>query len=344
MHQIFPTLLNINLRICLEKSLFIIVFYVLFFFSNAYAEIDTKPIEEITYHPNHQINAKSIALQRSKISPQLSGHIQSILAYVGDQVSKGQTLATLDCTLHQQNLLAAKAQRQKTLNQLALQEKILKRQLSLLKTQNISQTEVDQSETNKNITETSLQEQKIRIKSLSYTVSLCQIKAPFSGTIIQKSAQLGQSASPAISLFTLLNTKKIQIQANIPQHLREEYSRAKNIRFIADKTYHLEKELIIPQVNTNRTIEVRLRSNKPITVGTRGIIKWQSETSYLPAKYLRRHKNQLGIYIISKDNKIDFHTLKNAQEGRANAIKLPSNTSVIINKELLQLGEDITKQ
>lgn len=292
---------------------------------------NTTPLADLIYYPTQEINAKTIAIKRSQISPQISGHIENVYVKLGDKVSQGDLLASLDCTLRSQNLAVATAQKQRILQQIRLQEKKLTRQLNLLKTNNVSQTTVDESETNLAISKASLNEQNARIESLSYTQSLCQVRSPFDGTIVEKQAEIGQSASPSSTLFSLLDKQKYHIEVNIPQSLFASFQAAKNFYFILnDKRLAAKKAFILPEFNQNRTLKARLNTEKSIMIGTHGTLQWQEVIPYLPRKYLKREKLQLGIYILDGDKK-RFYAIKNAQEGRDNPIELALNTPVIIH-------------
>lgn len=313
--------------------IFLTVSFLGAFFSVTFAAevpVSTK-LSDLIYYSKHKLSAKSVALKRSIIAPQIAGHIQSVPIDLGSQVRQGDTLAILDCTLHTQNLAIARARKKRIEKLLDLQKKQLKRQLNLLKTNSISQTVVDQSQTDVAVSKASLQEQLVRIKSSSYTVSLCHIKAPFDGFIVQKQAEVGQSASPSMPLFTLLDPLKSHIQAKIPQYLLSSYQQSQKVYFINNhQSYALEKQFLIPEFSENRTIEVRLLPKETVTVGIHGTLQWQGVNPYLPAKYLKSYQDQWGVYVVEKD-RVRFHLIKDAKEGRDSPINLPLTTPIIVN-------------
>ena len=150
------------------------------------------------------------ARRQATVSTQITGTLTQVLIDEGDRVKEGQILARLDDTAQQASLAQAQAQLQaaqatqvQVEAQLDQARRDLVRNEDLVQRQLVSQQAVETARTQVQTLAAQLEAQKRQIKlaqasvegarvQLAYTV----VRAPFSGVIVAKAAQVGEIVSP----------------------------------------------------------------------------------------------------------------------------------------------------
>ena len=147
------------------RSLLFIVCLSLLNMHNAIAEgVKYLPLKELIVKKSYAYPAKVVATQTVNLSSQIAGSVTRIPFKVGDQVTRNQTLLTLDCTDH----LLLKQQSEAALNRLNTQKDLAKQQLKrakqLVAIKSISSQELEQKQTALDANLASIEEQKAGLK------------------------------------------------------------------------------------------------------------------------------------------------------------------------------------
>ena len=153
------------------------------------------------------------------ILPPLGGHITSLFVRLGDDVTAGQRLMSIDSG----DLAQAYADDDKASAQLTLARRALERQRSItgagggaVKDLELAQNDVAQAEAESRRT-------KARLKALGSLGEVTGsremiVRAPASGTITALSAAAGAYINdPTVALLTLSNLDKVWVTANVPE-------------------------------------------------------------------------------------------------------------------------------
>jgi hypothetical protein len=77
-----------------------------------------------------------------------------------------------------------------------------------------------------------------------------------------------------------------------------------------------------------------------------GRIVWSSKDQLIPAEYILRRNNQLGVMlaedVVEGVGKAKFHPLPNANEGQAVEVDLPESSAIIVkNRYRVKDGQPI---
>ncbi len=150
------------------------------------------------------------ARREATVSAQITGTLTEVLIEEGDHVKSGQVLGRLEDTAQR----AALAQAQAQLNsarallvqyeaQLAQSERDVKRAEDLLERKLVSQQAVEQARTQVETGAAQVQGQRRQIelaaasvRSAQVQLDYCTVRAPFTGVVIAKAAQVGEIVSP----------------------------------------------------------------------------------------------------------------------------------------------------
>jgi RND family efflux transporter MFP subunit len=150
------------------------------------------------------------ARRQATVSAQITGTLTEVLIEEGDRVQKGQVLARLDDSAYKASLMASQAQAAAAhalVNQLQAQaaqnERDAVRLESLVGRGLVSKQDAEQARTQVNSIHAQLISQQRQAKSADAQVNVAEVnfdytvvRAPFSGVITTKDAQVGEIISP----------------------------------------------------------------------------------------------------------------------------------------------------
>ena len=180
-------------------------------------------IREVLYIPGSvQVDEQRIA----RIGAPVTGRISEIEAVLGQHVTQGQALATLNSTeLAQNQLVYIKA-----LQQIDLQSKAVERARMLLEADVISKAEVQRRESELSAAQADLNSASNQLQVLGMSPhgiikltksnqmhALSTVSARISGTVISRKINLGQVVQPADELFVVADLSRVYAVAEVPE-------------------------------------------------------------------------------------------------------------------------------
>src|SRR5256885_956597 len=150
------------------------------------------------------------ARRQATVSAQITGTLTEVLIEEGDQVKSGQVLGRLEDTAQRAALAQAQAQLKSARAllvqyqaQLAQSGRDVKRAEGLLERKLVSQQAVEQARTQVETGAAQVQGQSKQIelaaasvRSAQVQLGYCTVRAPFTGVVIAKAAQVGEIVSP----------------------------------------------------------------------------------------------------------------------------------------------------
>ncbi len=164
-----------------------------------------------------EANADKIA----HVSPRISGKIVSVKASLGDSVSAGQALVTLDSV----ELGEALGRYHQSKTKLALAQSSMDRIKGLVDKKIAARKDILQAETDFRIAQTELHTDEERLSLYGVSVSdlkgdhhkrpLLPVKSPISGTITEKHAIVGELSDPSKSLYTVADLSNVWVMVDI---------------------------------------------------------------------------------------------------------------------------------
>jgi cobalt-zinc-cadmium efflux system membrane fusion protein len=162
----------------------------------------------------------------ARITPLAAGVVQRVLTDVGDSVSKDQVLVEIDSP----EIARAKSDYLSALADEALKELVFKREKGLVEKGISSQQEYEEASAEyqmaMNTTKTTRQqllnygltdEQVRKVAETSSSSSRLPILSPFSGTLIERDAVLGEVVKVGDMLFTLADLSSMWLELSIPE-------------------------------------------------------------------------------------------------------------------------------
>lgn len=148
-----------------------------------------------------------------------AGYLAAWHKGIGDQVNKGDLLATIDAPEQEQELAQARAQREQIEARLDLAQHTLARWETLSQRQSaISQQDLDEKRSLVRQGKADLAANSANVKRLEQLQSYRRIQAPFSGIITRRSVEVGDLiAANGKELFAITQTDPLRLTIWIPQ-------------------------------------------------------------------------------------------------------------------------------
>jgi RND family efflux transporter MFP subunit len=177
------------------------------------------------------------ARREATVSAQITGTVTQVLFDEGDHVKAGQVIARLDDTAQRAALAQAQAQEQSAQAllrqdeaQLAQYQRDVKRDEDLVTRHLVSQQETEQARTRVDTGAALMQSQKkqvevagANVRAAQVQLDYCTVRAPFTGVVIAKAAQVGEIVSPfsagggftRTGIGTLVDMDSLEIEVDV---------------------------------------------------------------------------------------------------------------------------------
>lgn len=184
-----------------------------------YTDESTDTVHQIVETEKAEIVGTLWAETRTEVSPRILATIEAINVRAGDTVGKGDILITLDDRELRANLERAKQAVAAAEADLKNTETDDARYKKLLEEKVISKREADQVEARYHIARAQLQQVHEAKTAAETMLSYSVIKAPVSGIVIDRQADVGNTATPGQPLLTLYDPSLLRLEAPVPEGL-----------------------------------------------------------------------------------------------------------------------------
>ncbi len=162
-------------------------------------------------------SGKIEAVQNADLSTRMMGFVNNVYVKVGQKVSKGQLLLSINST----DITAKKAQVEASITEATAAfsnaEKDFNRYQSLFKDKSVSPKEMDDITANYEMAKARLNAATQMKNQVNSQLSYANIKAPFSGVITGKYINKGDMANPGVPLISLETPGKYQVISLVPE-------------------------------------------------------------------------------------------------------------------------------
>jgi membrane fusion protein (multidrug efflux system) len=138
-----------------------------------------------------------------QVSSKTAGVVMAVYVKEGDAVSKGTVLAQIDNSVIQRNIEGMKSQ-------LELANTVFERQKNLWDQKIGTEVQYLQAKTNKENLEKQL-------ASLQEQNGMTRVTAPFSGTVDEVTAKVGENIAPGMPAVRVVNTSNLKLKASVSE-------------------------------------------------------------------------------------------------------------------------------
>ncbi len=148
-----------------------------------------------------------------------SGYLRRWLVDIGAHVKEGDLLAEIDTPELNQELARARAELSQAEAALALAKTTAARWEELLKTASVSEQETAEKQADLALKLATVDASRANVRRLEELQSFERVVAPFTGTITDRTTDLGDLISNTKQLFRLAQTDMLRVYARVPQAL-----------------------------------------------------------------------------------------------------------------------------
>ena len=194
--------------------------------------LDVQPVNVL--HPQHGQSSSDLALpgmiqafSQSPIYARVDGYVRTWYVDIGAHVTKGQLLAEIDAPEVDQQLNQARAMQKQAETSLALAKVTAPRYQELIKTNSVSQQEVDQNNQNLAAQTANVQAATAAVSRLEQMQAFERILAPFDGVITQRKTDFGDlvnagNAGVGRELFQISQNNTVRVFVAVPEEFSQQ--------------------------------------------------------------------------------------------------------------------------
>jgi len=162
------------------------------------------------------------AFSESPVYARISGYLREWNADIGARVRKGQLLAVVDAPEVDQELSRARAMLTQAQANLQLASVTSARYRELIKSNSVSQQEVDNNNQNLNAQTANVQAASAEVRRLEQMQGFEKIYAPFDGVITARKTEVGDlinagNSGVGAELFRISNIATMRVYVNVPE-------------------------------------------------------------------------------------------------------------------------------
>jgi len=307
--------------------------------------VRTLPLGELLVAPQFSAPATVMARNQPQVAAEIDARVIVFPVEVGDRVSADATLARLDCRSHESRLAVAHAELKVTLAQINYARDQLTRARNLNKNKSMSDELLGQRRTDLEARQAEADARREAIKQAAIDVGHCEIRAPFDAVVTDRLVSVGTFVSRGKAIVGLLEMAGQEISSSLRQSEITRLQEAEELVFeAASGRFPVRLRALLPALDPlARTREARLAFVSDAALpGTAGRLVWQLNRQLLPADYLVRRDDRLGVFVLNKE-RAQFIAIPQALEGQPCEVDLPSDTRLITDgRQSLVDGQEVT--
>lgn len=278
-------------------------------------QVKVAKVSTNTNNPFLIVSGKIQAVNSADLGTRMMGYVDKVYVNVGDRVTKGQLLISINNA----DLEAKKAQVKAGITQANVAfmnaEKNYKRFQNLYKSNSVSQKEMDDMTANYQIAKAGLETANQLMNEVNAQFAYSNITAPFSGIITSKNIENGDMASPRIPLISLENPSDFEVIAMVPETEISQIKKGSEVRVLVKSINSTitgkVTEVSTSAKNTGGQYLAKINLEKTSTAILSGMFaavqfpierKATSEMVLLPKKAIITNGQLSGIYTTSQSN------------------------------------------
>ena len=260
-------------------------------------------------------SGKIEAVQNATISTRNMGYVNNIAVKVGDKVSKGQLLISINSADISAQQGQVKASIIEATAAFKNAEKDYKRYQTLFTESSASQKEMDDMTANYEMAKARLEAANQMRNQVQAQLSYSNITAPFSGIVTGKYINKGDMANPGIPLLSVETPGKFQVMAMVPENEITAIKNGATVNVLVKSTNNIisgkVSEVSSSAKNTGGQYLVKIlldKSDQKLLSGMFASVQFPSENNaassaiLIPTSAIVKKGELKGIYVVSQSN------------------------------------------
>src|SRR5688572_25495653 len=214
-----------------------------------------------------------VARRKAVVSAKIQGRLADLRVEEGDRVREGELIARLESRDYEAQVHRAQALLQRAQADLSENERLLRQARDLAAQQIASRDQVDVAESRVRVAQAAVAQARAEIGFARAQMQDTRILAPFTGTVVKKMAEVGESVAPippGVNLSTssgaivaLADLDTLEVEADVSEsnvaRLGPEQPAEVTVEAFPDKRYRAVLRQVIPTADrTKATVQVKV--------------------------------------------------------------------------------------
>ena len=157
--------------------------------------------------------AEILAARESHLRAEISGRVVGLYVDAGDRIEDGQVLLRLDAVRTSSTVAAARAEVAQSKARFEQAKRELDRTKKLVKTGGLAEQDLDDARDELQLASAALDASRANASLARRGLSEAVIRAPFSGTVVERDVEVGEFVAPGNALVTVADTSVLKARA-----------------------------------------------------------------------------------------------------------------------------------
>lgn len=281
-------------------------------FQTAHVRVKSLPVD-------YRTTGTIVSDHRVDVASRTTGYIRKILVREGDQISKGQALATLDGADVEGAIKQVAASVDKAKSALKDAQTDLESFQALFKRGSVSENKLRKVKLQRDIAKDTLREAKAALETTYSQRQYTQIISPVTGIVVARHKREGDLAAPAIPLLTVESSHGLLFETYIAEGQIKNINQGDAVMVAIDAVEQPIKGIIARIVQSadpltrKSRVKVSLPENDKLLPGMFGRTHFEVGTKSLPiinTESLITRAGLSGVFIVDDEQRIHFRWLR----------------------------------
>jgi len=179
------------------------------------ANVNVMKAEQTTLAPAAWVTGTVVSRNNTELASEVSGRL-TYIADLGSQLKAGDIVAKLDDSILKLDLAEAQANVNNEKAKVKFEKAEVTRKKSLLARKLISDTELEETQSNYEKAKATLAAAKARLEQIKTNINYSEVKAPFSGMVTDRLSNLGEYVNSGNAIVKLVETDNVEAALHAP--------------------------------------------------------------------------------------------------------------------------------
>jgi RND family efflux transporter MFP subunit len=301
-----------------------------------------------------------VARRKAVVSAKIQGRLAELRVEEGSRVREGQLIARLESDDYAAQVLRSKADVQRAEADLAEARRQLRVAQDLAREKVLAQDELEARESRVRVAEAALKQSQADAAFSAAQLENTRILAPFTGTVVKKMAEVGESVAPippgvnistssgAIVALADLDTLEVEVdvaEANVAR-LGDDQPAEVTVEAFPDRRYRASLRQVIPTADrTKATVQVKVtilekdEDLKPEMSAKVTFLEPEKKAAATPAEPARPSVSVPSEAVAKRDGQAVVFEVRDGQARQRAVVVGPERQGQVVVKEGLSGGE-----
>ncbi len=293
----------------------------------------TQPVIEATSPQLLVLDGEVEAINRATVSAQTSGRITAIYYDVDDFVEKGDIIVSMRDQEQRARYSQAEASLKEAQARFSEARSEFQRNKDIYEQRLISKSRFDQSLAERNAANARFEAARAALQQAQEQLAYTEIRAPYSGIVIERHVEVGETAQPGKPLVTGISLEKLRIATHVPQGMIAAVRKSGKARILReddpDNSVEASRLIFFPYADSQtNTFKVRME----LPEGLEGLfpgmfvkvvfVIGEKQRLMIPQQAVVQRSEVTGVYVVNEDGKVSLRHIRTGRRDSADMVEV----------------------